>query len=69
MPPFLTSAQDGDVWPDSCPGRFTGRERDPGVDWLGGWVGPMAGLDAVENRKNFALPESIPDRPASRYIE
>jgi hypothetical protein len=24
------------------------KERDPGTHWIGGWVGPRAGLDAVE---------------------
>jgi hypothetical protein len=24
--------------------------------WIGGWVGPMAGLDDIENRKFLTLP-------------
>jgi hypothetical protein len=47
----LTSALDRDEWSASCPGRFTHRERAPGTHWLGGWVGPRAGLDAVVKRK------------------
>jgi hypothetical protein len=31
------------------PCRFTPGERAPGIHWIGGWVGPRAGLDAVEN--------------------
>jgi hypothetical protein len=31
--------------------------RAPGVHWIGGWVGPRACVDAVENRKKtLALP-------------
>jgi hypothetical protein len=38
------------------PGRFTPWERAPGTHCIGGWVGPRAGLDAVENRKFLTLP-------------
>jgi hypothetical protein len=47
----LTSALDGGEWLASHPGRFTPRERVPGTQWIGGWVGPRAGLDAVVKRK------------------
>jgi hypothetical protein len=47
----LTSALDGVEWSTSRPGRFTPRERAPGTHWIGGWVGPRAGLDAVVKRK------------------
>jgi hypothetical protein len=30
---------------------FTPRERAPGTHWIGSWVGPRAGLDAMEKRK------------------
>jgi hypothetical protein len=40
----LTSALDGGEWSASRPGRFTPRERAPGTDWIGGWVGPRAVL-------------------------
>jgi len=46
-----TSALDGGEWSVSPLGRFTPRERAPGTHFLGGWVGPRAGLDAVMNRK------------------
>jgi hypothetical protein len=29
---------------------FTTEERGPGTHWIGGWVGPRAGLEAVERR-------------------
>jgi hypothetical protein len=32
------------------------RERAPGTDWIGGWVGPRAVLDAVVKRK---IPSSL----------
>jgi hypothetical protein len=47
----LTSALDADEWSASLTGRFTSRERAPGNHWIGGWVGPRAGLDAVAKRK------------------
>jgi hypothetical protein len=39
------------------PGRFTPGERATGAHWIGGWVDPTAGLDDVEKRKVFTLPE------------
>jgi hypothetical protein len=47
-PLFLTSALDGGEWSSSRPGCFTPGERTAGVHWIGGWVGPRAGLDAAE---------------------
>jgi hypothetical protein len=47
----LTSAPDEGEWSASRPGRFTPRERAPGIHWIGGWVGPRAVLDAVVKRK------------------
>jgi hypothetical protein len=40
---FLTLALVGSEWSASHP-----RERTPGTHWIGGWVGPRAGLDYVE---------------------
>jgi hypothetical protein len=34
-----------------APGRFTTRERAPDTHWIGVWVGPRAGLDAVKKIK------------------
>jgi hypothetical protein len=31
--------------------RFTPRERDSGIHWIGDWVGHRAVLDAVVKRK------------------
>jgi hypothetical protein len=51
---FLTSALDGGECSTSCLGRFTPRERALGTHWIGGWVGPRAGLDAVAEKKKPA---------------
>jgi hypothetical protein len=40
----------------SRPCLFTPGERAPGTHWIGGWVGPKAGLDDAEN-KFLTLPE------------
>jgi hypothetical protein len=48
---LFISVLDGGEWSASHPGRFTPRERAPGTYWIGGWVGPRAGLDAVVKRK------------------
>jgi hypothetical protein len=47
---FLTSALDGGDWSASLSGRFTSRERATGSHWIGGWVGPRAGSDAMVKR-------------------
>jgi hypothetical protein len=64
-PPFLTSALDGGEWSASRPGRFYPREIALGTDWIGGWVGTKAGLDAMEKMKVLSLP-GIEPRPPSR---
>jgi hypothetical protein len=48
---FLISAVDGGEWSASYPDRFTPRERAPSTHWIGGWVGPRAGLDGVAKTK------------------
>jgi hypothetical protein len=48
---FFTSALYGGKWSASSSGRFTTRERAPGTRWIGGWVGPRAGLNMVSKRK------------------
>jgi hypothetical protein len=53
VPPFLTSALDGGEWLVLRHGRFVTREIAHATHWLGGWVGPRAGLDAVERRRIF----------------
>jgi hypothetical protein len=52
-PPLLTHVRNGGEWAASCPGRFTPGQRAPGSHSIV-WVGPRAGLDAVEKRKNPA---------------
>jgi len=44
---FLTSTLDGGDWSASRLGRFYPRERVLSTYWMGGSVGPRAGLDAV----------------------
>jgi hypothetical protein len=50
---FLTSALVAGEWSASRHGRFTAGERAPGTHWIGGWVGPRAGLDDMEKWKFF----------------
>jgi hypothetical protein len=71
---FLTSTLVGGEWSASCPGRFTPEERAPGTHWIGGWVGPRAGLDDVEMRKFFPHRDSnsglsVVQPVASRYTD
>jgi hypothetical protein len=47
----LTLALDGDEGSASHPGQFTSKEKAPGTHWIGGWVGPRAGLEAVVKKK------------------
>jgi hypothetical protein len=47
-PSFSVSAPDGGQWSASRPGCFIPGERVPGIHWIGGRVGPRAGLDFVE---------------------
>jgi hypothetical protein len=66
---FLTTALDGGEWAASRPGRFTSRERAPGI---GGYVDPRADLDDVVKRKFLTFRDSNSDpsvvQPvASRY--
>jgi hypothetical protein len=53
-PPFLTSALDGGERSVSRPVRVSPRERASGTHWIGGWVGPRTGRDAMEQRTIFA---------------
>jgi hypothetical protein len=61
----LALALGGGEWSSSRPGCSTPRKRAPSTHWIGGWVGPRAGLDMVLKRK-IPSPhqESNPDHPA-----
>jgi hypothetical protein len=65
-PPFITFALDGGEWSGLRPCRFTPGERAPGTHWIGGWMGPRFGLDAVEKRQILPLTgiETGPSRPS-----
>jgi hypothetical protein len=47
-----------------APSRFIPREIVPGTHWIGGWLGPGAGLEAVEKRNILPSRESNRDRLA-----
>jgi hypothetical protein len=53
---FLTSELVGGEWSVSRPSCFTPGERVPSTHWIGGWVGPRAGLNDLEKRKFLTLP-------------
>jgi hypothetical protein len=68
----LTSALVGGEWSVSCPDHFTPKERAPSTHRIGGWVGPRAGLDDVENRIFLILPglnPSLVQPVASHYTD
>jgi hypothetical protein len=55
-------ALDGDEWSASRTGCFASGEIAPGTHWIGGWVGPRFGLEAVVKEKNPSVRrESKPD--------
>jgi hypothetical protein len=52
----------------SRPGRSTPRERAPGTHWIGSWVCPRAGRDAVSKRKvSRPRRDSNPDHPTDNF--
>jgi hypothetical protein len=53
---FYTPTLVGGERSTSRPGRFTSVEKAPGTHWIGGWVGPRAGLDDIKKRKLLPLP-------------
>jgi hypothetical protein len=52
---FLTSALAEGEWSASPPCRFISGETASGTHWIGGWVGPRAGLNDAK-RKFLTLP-------------
>jgi hypothetical protein len=65
-PSFLISALDGGEWSASRSGHFIPEKIAPNAHWIGGYMGPRAGLDAVEERKILPLPE-FEARPSSPW--
>jgi hypothetical protein len=49
---IIDPGTDGDEWSASRLGRHSTREK-PGTYWIGGWVGPKAGLEAEMFHKIF----------------
>jgi hypothetical protein len=52
---FLASALDGGEWSASRASDFTPGRRASSTHWIGGWVGPIAVLDAMAKRQNPCL--------------
>jgi hypothetical protein len=68
----MTSALDGDEWSDSHTGRFTSGDRAIGTQWIGGFVGPRTGLNAVGKKKHLTLAENqtpVGQLVARRYTD
>jgi hypothetical protein len=48
-----------------APAALYRRGKNPGTHWIGGWVGPIAGLDAGARRKILCSCRGLnPDHPA-----
>jgi hypothetical protein len=68
---ILDLGTSGGEWSASRLCRFNPGERALGTNWMGGWVDPRTGLDAVK-RKILYCWESNQDRPqpvARRYTD
>jgi hypothetical protein len=65
---FLTSALDRGEWSASCPGSFPPWVKAPGTHWIGGWVDPRAGLNAVAKRENLLTTPAGNRTPASQPV-
>jgi len=50
---ILNQAPDRNEWLTSRFGRFIPGDRSPHIHWIGGWVGPRAGLDVSEKIKMY----------------
>jgi hypothetical protein len=51
----MISVLDGGEGAASSPGHLTPGEITLDTHWIGGWVGPRAGLDAVGVQRNFCV--------------
>jgi hypothetical protein len=60
-PLSLTSAPNETAWSATRPCRFVPRGH-----WIGGWVGPRVGLEAVETRELSYCRKSNPGCPARK---
>jgi hypothetical protein len=60
---FLTSMLDGGECSASRPCRFS-----PRTHWIGDWVGPRAGLDAVTRKIPSPYWKSNPGRPVRSIV-
>jgi hypothetical protein len=56
---FFISALAGGEWSASRRGRFTPGERDPGTNWIGGWVDCRICLEDMGTRKILRQLEKI----------
>jgi len=65
----LISALDGGEWTASCPDRVISGERAHDTHWIGRWVGPRAGLDAVAKRKNPKTCRELNPGRSSHYTD
>jgi hypothetical protein len=46
------------------------QKLSPDIDWIGGWVGPIASLDAMEKRKiSFPCQEPNPDSFPAQLVD
>jgi hypothetical protein len=64
-PLFLILALDGGNWSASRPGRSTREEISGHAHWIGGTVGPRAGMDSMESNSGRPVAQPI----AFRYTD
>jgi hypothetical protein len=68
---FTTSATDGWKVISLTPRPLPPRERAPGTNWIGGWVGPRVDVDVLE-KSLTTPPQSKPGSPSplsNHYID
>jgi hypothetical protein len=64
----LSFAPDGGEQSISHPDRFTLGKIVPGTYWIGDWVDPTAGLDAMENSKFSGVPLNYSDAEQIKHL-